>query len=63
MARVVLNDGLAAVVWLGFGTVVTTPIRSLALRGQAEAGRLSDHSLLRQTEFDQREMVVDHIGM
>jgi hypothetical protein len=38
-ARVVLNDGLAAVVWLGFGALVTTLIRRLALRGPAEVGR------------------------
>jgi hypothetical protein len=38
-ARVFLNDGLAAVVWLGFGALVTTLIRRLALRGPAEVGR------------------------
>lgn len=32
-ARVLLNDGLAAIVWLGIGAVVTTLIRRFALRG------------------------------
>jgi hypothetical protein len=30
--RVLLNDGLAALVWLGFGAAMTTLIRRLALR-------------------------------
>lgn len=37
-ARVLLNDGLAALVWLGFGAVVTTLIRRLALRGPDRIG-------------------------
>ncbi len=37
-ARVLLNDGLAALVWLGFGAVVTTLIRSLAFRGPDRVG-------------------------
>jgi hypothetical protein len=32
-ARVLFNDGLAALVWLGFGAAVTALIRRLALRG------------------------------
>ena len=32
-ARVLFNDGLAALVWLGFGAVATALIRRLALRG------------------------------
>ena len=39
IARVFLNDGLAAVVWLGFGALVTTLIRRLALRGPAEVSQ------------------------
>jgi hypothetical protein len=33
--RVLLNDGLAAIVWLGFGAVATTLIRRLALPNPA----------------------------
>jgi hypothetical protein len=36
--RVLLNDGLAALVWLGFGAVVTSLIRRLALRGPDRNG-------------------------
>jgi hypothetical protein len=32
-ARVLFNNGLAALVWLGLGAVMTTMIRRLALRG------------------------------
>lgn len=38
-ARVLFNDGLAAIVWLAFAAVVTALIRRLALRGPAEVRR------------------------
>lgn len=38
IVRVLLNDGLAALVWLGFGTVVTTLIRRLVLPGPDRIG-------------------------
>jgi len=37
--RVVLNDGLAAIVWVAFAALVTALIRRLALRGPAEVQR------------------------
>ncbi len=36
--RVLLNEGLAAIVWLAFGAVVTTLIRRFALSGARLAG-------------------------
>jgi hypothetical protein len=38
-ARVLFNDGLAAIVWLAFAAVVTALIRRFALRGPMEVRR------------------------